>query len=66
MIIKGGKMTFEPLIEMNPDKIDDIDGLIMPTAKSRSEIDYDFRKLGKKKCLPKRFVNCSNVNMMWK
>lgn len=48
MIIKGGKMTFEPLIEMNPDKIDDIDGLIMPTAKSRSEIDYDFRKLGKK------------------
>ncbi len=41
-------MTFEPLIEMNPDKIDDIDGLIMPTAKSRSEIDYDFRKLGKK------------------
>ena len=48
MIIKGGKMTFEPIIEMNPDKIEDIDGLIFPAVKSRAEIDYDFRKLGKK------------------
>lgn len=48
MNIKGGKMTFESLIEMNPNKIEDIDGLILPSTKNRSEIDYDFRKLGKK------------------
>jgi hypothetical protein len=33
---------------MEPHKIEDIDGLILPAAKSKSEIDYDFRKLGKK------------------
>ncbi|MDA3942217.1 MAG: DUF853 family protein [Bacteroidetes bacterium] len=48
LMIEGRKMIFKPLIEMDPHKIDDLDGLIMPTLKTRSELDYDFRKLGKK------------------
>lgn len=48
LMIADKEMQFAPLIDMDPHKIDDLDGLIFPKSMKRSEVDYDFRKLGKK------------------
>lgn len=48
LMIEDKVMRFEALIDMDPHKIDDLDGLIFPQPKKRDEVEYDFRKLGKK------------------
>jgi len=48
LMIEDKAMHFEALIDMDPHKIDDLDGLIFPQTKKRSEVEYDFRKLGKR------------------
>lgn len=41
-------ITFSSLIDMDPNKIDDLDENCEFEVKSKSEVDFDFRKLGKK------------------
>jgi len=48
LMIAEKEMQFAPLIDMDPHKIDDLDGLIFPKTVKRSEVDFDFRKLGKR------------------
>jgi hypothetical protein len=48
LMIDDKAMRFEALIDMDPHKIDDLDGLIFPQTKKRDEVEYDFRKLGKR------------------
>jgi hypothetical protein len=48
LMIDSKAMRFEALIDMDPHKIDDLDGLIFPQPKKRDEVEYDFRKLGKR------------------
>lgn len=48
MLISGKEIQFHALVDLDPHKIEDLDERVVLETKSRDEIDYDFRKLGKK------------------
>ena len=41
-------IIFDSVIDVDPDKIKDLDDICEITAKSKKELDFDKRKLGKK------------------
>ena len=48
MQISGKEIQFHALVDLDPHKIEDLDERVVLETKSRDEVDYDFRKLGKK------------------
>lgn len=49
MMISGKEIGFHALIDLDPHKIEDLDDRVVLELKNRDEVDFDFRKLGKKR-----------------